>query len=186
MPMQNAQDIARPDANARLQELILYVANRCDCDSSFGATKLNKILFYADFIAYIRLGQPITGAVYQRLPHGPAPRALVPVKREMIEDGVAVERQKIVYGKTQKRLVPLREANLDLFSAHHIAVVDEVIEVLSNHNAVQVSELSHQFPGWSLAENKEAIPYYTALLEVSDWIPDQDILDEGARLAASL
>ncbi len=165
---------------------MLYVADRCDGDFSFGATKLNKILFYSDIIAYIRLGRPITGVAYQRLAHGPAPRMLLPIKREMIDDGDAVERQKVVYGKTQRRLVPLRESNLDLFTAHEIAIVGEVIDALRNHNAVQVSELSHQFPGWDLADNQETIPYYTALLEVSDWVPDQEILDEGAKLAQSL
>ena len=185
--MQDPSSVSTPpDADVRLKELMLYVADRCDRDLSFGATKLNKILFYADFLAYVRLGQPITGVAYQRLPHGPAPRMLLPIKREMIAAGDAVERHKMVYGKKQKRLVPLREADLDLFTAHQIALVDEIIDALRNHSAVQVSELSHQFPGWSLADNKEVIPYYTALLEVPDWIPDQQTLEEGAKLAASL
>jgi hypothetical protein len=177
---------ARPDSDIRLKELMLYVAGKCDTHMRFGATKLNKILFYADFLAYARLGKPITGAVYQRLPHGPAPRRLVPIKHEMIRDGAAVERQKVAFRKIQKRLVPLREADLGIFSAHEIAIVDEVIEALCDQTAEEVSELSHQLPGWQHADNKEMIPYYTALLESSDWQPDQEVLDEGAKLAARL
>jgi hypothetical protein len=177
---------SRPDSDKRLKELMLYVADRCDVHKSFGAIKLNKILFYADFIAYTRLGQPITGATYQRLPHGPAPRRLLPLKEELEQEGAAVERQKVAYTKVQKRLVPLREADLDLFSGHEIAIVDEVIAALCNHTAEQVSELTHQLPGWRLAENKEEIPYFTALLESDDWEPDQEVLDEAVKLAATL
>jgi hypothetical protein len=64
--------------------------------------------------------------------------------------------------------------------------VDEVIAELCDHTATEVSELSHQLPGWLLADNKETIPYYTALLESADWMPDQEVLDEGAKLAAAL
>jgi hypothetical protein len=174
------------DADARLEELMLYVADRCDRHPTFGATKLNKILFIADFLAYARLGAPITGATYQRLPQGPAPRRLVPVRTQLASSGDAVAKTKQVFRKEQKRLVPLREANLGIFTAHEIAIVDEVIAELCGHTATEVSELSHQLPGWLLAENMEEIPYYTALLESADWMPDQEILDEGAKLAAAL
>jgi len=35
----------------KFQELLLYVAARCEGAPTFGATKLNKILFFADFLA---------------------------------------------------------------------------------------------------------------------------------------
>ena len=53
--------------------LILYVAERSEHDDRFGAVKLNKIMYYADFTAYWKLGRPITGATYQRLDEGPLP-----------------------------------------------------------------------------------------------------------------
>jgi len=36
-------------AEARLRELILYVARRLETDPSAGATKIHKVLFFADF-----------------------------------------------------------------------------------------------------------------------------------------
>src|SRR5438034_10969942 len=75
------------DGQARLRELILYVSQRCANDPTFGATKLNKILFYADFFSYFRFGEPIAGIEYQRLPNGPAPKQLLPVRRQMLAEG---------------------------------------------------------------------------------------------------
>lgn len=63
----------------KFRELILYVANMSRNDPDFGAVKLNKILYYADFRAYRELGRPISGAAYRKLSEGPAPRQLLRV-----------------------------------------------------------------------------------------------------------
>ena len=67
--------------------LVLYIADKCSDDPHFGATKFNKILFYADFLSYGLYGQPITGATYFRLPKGPAPKQWLQVRGEMEESG---------------------------------------------------------------------------------------------------
>ncbi len=63
-----------------LTELDVYVAQGLEADRAGGATKLNKILFFADFAHVRRTGGPITGAAYQKLltvPHhdGSSPSA---------------------------------------------------------------------------------------------------------------
>jgi hypothetical protein len=67
--------------------LIVYIAHKTGDDPRFGDIKLNKVLYFADFRAYDELGQPITGARYQKLEWGPAPRALLPVRHELENDG---------------------------------------------------------------------------------------------------
>ena len=37
----------------KLRELIVYISDRCETDETFGAVKLNKILFLADFNAHL-------------------------------------------------------------------------------------------------------------------------------------
>lgn len=149
----------------KLKELMLYVANRSLDDPSFGATKLNKVLFFSDFLAYASLGHAITGAEYQKLRYGPAPRQLKPVQRDLENEGAATLLPKPVSSFTQHRLVALREPNLDLFTAEEIALVDEVIAVLRSQTAVSVSDLSHRWSiGWAVAEEGETIPYATVFL----------------------
>ncbi|MBK9516193.1 MAG: SocA family protein [Anaeromyxobacter sp.] len=149
----------------KLGELIVYIASKCEKHVRFGATKLNKILFYADFIAYENLGKPITGAEYQKLPHGPAPVRLLPVQAQLVALQAVVKREGVTPGGyTEKRLVPLRRANLKGFEPDEIAVVDEVIEAFKDASAVAVSEFSHRMPGWKFALDNEVIPYFTALL----------------------
>lgn len=160
-------DLPSPSASnaEKFEELILFISSRSDNDDHFGATKLNKILFFADFLAYTKLGKAITGQAYMRLKNGPVPKALVPVQKRMIEDKSLAIKERDRFGKTQKRPIALREANLKVFTSEEIAVVTEVIEALRKNNAKGVSSLSHKFNGWKLANDREIIPYETALVE---------------------
>ncbi len=151
------------DAN-KLKELVLYVAYKSLDDPSFGATKLNKILFFSDFLAYGQLGKPITGATYQKLDQGPAPRELLPIQERLEEKGEVILLERKYFGYVQKRLWPCREPDISTFSPQEISLVDEVIEALRDHNAFQASVLSHRVPGWQLAGDRDEIPYEAVFL----------------------
>lgn len=83
--MQKINKLNSGNQHVMLKELIVYIANKLALHPKFGATKLNKILFYSDFIAYAKLGKSITGEKYQKLPLGPAPKYLLPVRKKWIQ-----------------------------------------------------------------------------------------------------
>lgn len=146
-------------------ELVLYIATKCQNHDRFGGTKLNKILFYSDFSAYLTRGKPITGAAYQKLQFGPAPKRLLPVQDKLKAANAAAIQNNVRFGgKVEKRLIPLRRPNLGLFDAEEIAIVDDVIDKLADASAVEVSDATHALAGWKFAAMNEEIPYYTALL----------------------
>jgi hypothetical protein len=149
---------------AKLRELILHVAWRSEDDRHFGAVKLNKILFFADFIAYRRWGRSITGAEYQKLEHGPAPRTIRPVLDNMERAGLVAEQPVERFGYVQKRVVALREPDLADFTAQEISLVDSVLMVCRGRNARAMSDMSHDFIGWRVAALGEAIPYGVAMI----------------------
>jgi hypothetical protein len=153
-----------PSNSKKMQELILYVAERSECDQTFGATKLNKILFYADLFAFVETGKTITGEDYQKLEHGPAPRRLVPIQREMEQAGDCAVQTRAHFRYEQKRIVALRNADLSPFSGQEIAFVDLVLGHFQGRNAREVSDLSHDFIGWELVELGETIPLRTAFV----------------------
>jgi hypothetical protein len=164
-----------PELNgeARLRELILYIATRCESDHRFGAIKLNKILAFADFVAYFRRRRPITGVEYMRLAQGPVPRRLKPVTAAMELNHEIVMRT-VQDGKfEQKRVVPLRAADLSLFAPDDIAIVDEMIQAFWGKTAKSVSEFSHGV-AWKVAGDKELIPYEAVFLSDEE-LTDYDI-----------
>jgi hypothetical protein len=168
----------------RLAELALYVANRTRIDPMSGATKLNQYLYFADFAAMRRLGRPITGAEYQKLPHGPAPRRLPPVRARLVRDGDAQQETRVdALGYVHHDLVPQREARTDLFTDEELRVVDEVIDTRRLMTAAQVSRLSHDEAGWQLVDEGETIPYELAfVLAPSRAVATPAVRAEGERL----
>lgn len=170
-------------AQDKLKELVLYIAEREKHSSRFGATKLNKILYFADFAWYLQSGFSMTGATYQKLDHGPAPRELLPVQQALLREGAAqIQVRRTPFNRKQKRLVPLRGPDLSCFTADQLSLVNEVIDWLEPVNAGQVSLLTHEHLGWRLADLHEDIPYFTALL--CDDIAEPSDIDRGLELAA--
>src|SRR5690606_16389095 len=107
---------------------------------------------------YGKLGSPITGVEYQRLEWGPAPRRLKPIRREMVDSGELAVQRVAYLGKEQVRTIALREPDLSEFTGAEIAIVDEVIASLSDHNAIAASDLSHRTMAWELARDGENVP----------------------------
>jgi hypothetical protein len=152
-----------PDDN-KLRELILYIADLSSQDVHFGAIKLNKLLFYADFLAYQRFGQPITGQQYQALAQGPAPRHLKPVMERMQRLGELRIEPRRRFNRTQLRPIAGRLPDLSKFTKDQVDLVREMIARFWNMNAAQISEESHLFLGWQLANDGETIPYSLVLI----------------------
>lgn len=150
----------------KFTEMVLYVASRLAGSPTGGATKLNKVLFFAEFTHFRRYGMAISGCEFQKLEHGPAPRQLVPVRKRLIASQEARLAKDDFLGRPQHRLVPLREPNVAVFSANELATIHDVLDQFQNFTALQVSGLSHLEPGWRLTELGETIPYSTALLDM--------------------
>ncbi len=142
-----------------LRELILYIAHKCQSHQKFGAVKLAKILFYSDFISFAKYGKSITGTQYKKLPLGPVPTAAKAVEASMVAENEIVVKHEGLPPYVQRRIIALREANLDdYFKPHDIALVDQIIEELSDLNASEVSRRSHDL-AWQVAGDYEVIPY---------------------------
>lgn len=149
----------------KLLELALYVTQKADGDSFLGITKLNKILFLADFHHYLVTGKPISDQTYVHAPRGPIPKDMDKIEKE----GKDLVFQPAAFFKyTQKKPVALRKADLSDFTAEEIAFVDGLIDLVCKKNkipATWLSEDSHEYIGWYITKDGEEIPYKTIYLE---------------------
>ena len=157
-----------PRGEDKFKELVLYISHRCQNDPFFGAVKLNKILWRSDFLAYLRLGQPITGVVYRKLRNGPVPRRFPVAHEALVREGrVRLEQRPTVGDRPRKVSVPLDDPNLDLFNGAEISIVHEAISEFADLNATEASDKSHGI-AWSLAQDGENIPYEAVFLAEPD------------------
>lgn len=173
------------DSNAKLRELMIHIAKKTESCARFGSIKMNKALFYSDFIWYGMTGESMTGAMYLKEDYGPAPRGVLPVQEDLRRDGSAViEKRPVLPKGIEKRLVVKadRTAALDgLFTPGQIALVDKVVDWLIPATAKEISEETHRILGWRLADYKQEIPYCTVFLD--DDIAKPSDVQRGVELA---
>ncbi len=162
---------------AKFTELLLLVAEELADDPYGGATKANKVLYFAEFAHVRETGRPITGVRYRKLERGPAPRRLKAIRDHLIDTGDAVLIMERVLGHEQHRLRPTRPARRKLFSATELKAVQDAINLLRGHTNTDASERSHREPGWQLVNEGEDIPYVAALLPQSQPQPSARMMD---------
>lgn len=164
---------------SKFTEMLLYVAARLADDRAGGATKLNKVMYFADFAHVRRHGRPISGAEYFKLENGLAPRRLVPVRQRLIAADDAELVTEDFLGYAIQRLVPRRAADLSVLDELELATIDGVIADLASLTAKQVSDLSHEDPAWRHTELQATIPYELAL------VPKEQVISPTAAALAA-
>lgn len=168
------------ETKEKLRELILYISEKCEKDFYFGMVKLNKIILRADRLAYLRYGKSITGTAYMRLPNGLVPLHMAQVLDEMKSASEIVVRERQMFEHIQKRVVPLRDAKLDNFTAKDIALIEEIIDTCKMLSGSDMSRQSHG-TAWHIASHKDTIPYKAFLLSDNQTLTENDI-EEGYAL----
>ncbi len=152
----------------KMKELILHICEEYKDDVNFGATKLNKCLFFSDFMMYWKHYKPVTGVKYQKLPKGPAPKCLLHVKDEMIANGDVEVQQAESFGRTQHKWIAKKKPNLNVFSTDEMTVINGVITHLRPLNATECSDMSHDYFWWNLYNNGDELDCSLALVEQPD------------------
>lgn len=148
----------------RLRQMILYVSRKNQNARFFGRTKLNKILWKSDFSAFSERGIPVTGRDYQRLVHGPAPKEMLPLYREMKLKGL-IREEVADFGDGIKEMRPIAEIDADLrfFTEDDLKYVERAIEYYWLKTGRETSDDSHG-AAWRSRNDGDPMPYESALL----------------------
>jgi hypothetical protein len=167
----------------RFKDAVLYIAEQLANDPTFGSTKLNKILYFADTDAYRILGEPITGAVYQRNHYGPTAVEYKPMIDEMERERLIDVRKARVVDHNQEIVTSTGQfkARIEQFSDEQKAILDVRIAEFREYNNTESSDESHlRSAGWLAMNPFETIPYRTSL--VSPVPVDNEVIEYFDRL----
>ena len=151
-----------PQSTDRLKNLLLYVLKQMG--ETF-QTKMNKVMFYIDFLSYRERGIAISGLAYQAIEFGPVPQRWDRVYSAFDE---VEQRLKLVQGQECVSLNSYVEADMSGFSAEELTIIDEVCGKMKNMTSRAVSKMSHEEPAWKEHLGKpETIPFIEAFSLVS-------------------
>jgi hypothetical protein len=148
------------------QELILYICHKLESSPGFGATVLNKALYYIDHSYYVSFEKKLTGFKYVKQQFGPTPKPseFLPICSSLFAKNRIEEKSVEFFGRRQKRFCALEMPDLTVFRSEEIALIDSVIDTISNHHGTSISNASHEELGWKLAKMMEEIPPFAYLL----------------------
>ena len=127
----------------KLKNILLYFIEK---SGGVFFTKMNKLLFYADFVAYRQTGKGITGLAYKAIQHGP-----VPVRWDRIYSFYDEINQEIVQfsdGRAGTKLVSKLSPDMTGFDEDELKVLEFVCERFKSETPTQISETSHQEEAW--------------------------------------
>ena len=146
-----------PLSTERLKNLLLYILGKMG--DTF-QTKMNKVLFYIDFLSYRERGIAISGLAYNAIDFGPVPQRWDRVYSAFDE---VEQKTQLVHDQECVALTATAAADMGGFTTEEKAIIDEVCEKMKGLSAHDISDLSHREPAWkNHLHQAETIPYSEA------------------------
>ena len=142
----------------KFKEVLLYILNKVGSKPNIGETVLYKLLYFADFDFYEKYEEQLIGATYIKNHYGPTPVEFEKIVAEIIDKEI-IKVKSGYFNYPQRKYLPLRKADLSKLKANEIEVIDKVLDKLSDMNATQISEYSHNDVPWLTTEENEVIEY---------------------------
>jgi uncharacterized phage-associated protein len=131
-------------------------------------TKLNKLLWYADFLAFKRQSVSLSGTPYLRFQYGPVPEQYERLVAEVVSDGLVTEvadeggESQQAGQRPAAHLETRIRFDASMFSAEERAVLETVRERFADLGAAQIRDISHEERAWRETPEKQLIPYALA------------------------
>lgn len=141
----------------RLKNVMLYVLEHCQ---EVWCTKMNKLLFYIDFLSYRERGVAMTGLCYRAIDFGPVPERWERVYSQFDE----IRQEVRTIGEYEGIILQSDQAaDTSIFSEDELYVLQTVCERLGECSSRSLSCMSHEETAWQIYHAMhEIIPYFEA------------------------
>jgi len=135
----------QPDLE-KLANMIIYFSNKMPA----WKTKLNKLLFYADFGMFKKTGKSISGFRYAAIDMGPVPNNFRSLY-EYLQNKNLLEIEYVAFkngGTGEKIKKSEYEFNPDKFTDAEMNILEGLAQKFEQTSSRQIIDLSHQEKGW--------------------------------------
>lgn len=124
-------------------------------------TRLNKLLFYSDFLHYKRTGFAISGVNYRAIQMGPVPSHFRELYGILEKEGfIRIDEELFDHGGIGERFLEEAEFDKSLFSPAELESMEATVAQFEEVRTKQIIELSHEESGWiQNNEQRELISY---------------------------
>jgi len=157
--LQSSIRINVPQKNLeKFKEVLLYILNKVGSKPNIGETVIYKLLYFIDFDFYEKYEEQLMGAAYIKNHYGPTPAEFEKIVEKMTGKEI-VKVKSSYFDFPQTKYLPLRKPDLTKLKASEVEAVDNVLNKLSDMNAKQISDYSHNDVPWLTTEDEKIIEY---------------------------
>jgi transcriptional regulator with XRE-family HTH domain len=143
----------------KFKEVLIYILNKVGAKPGIGETVIYKLLYFIDFDYYEKHEEQLIGATYLKNKYGPTPLEYRKVVEQMITKGELIEVKNKYFAYPQRKYLPLRKPDLSTLKGSETEVINDVLDRLSEMNARQISDYSHNDVPWLTTEEGKTIEY---------------------------
>ncbi len=148
----------------KLRNMIVYLTNRLN---NVLITKLNKLLWYCDFLSFKETSVSISGSRYLCHQYGPVPEnydlIIDIMTRDFPGNPKVLDKREVVFnaqkGIIGDEFVCLVEPDLSIFTKLELIIFDYVCDEFCDHTSSQIKERSHKEAGFVACEVGDIISY---------------------------
>lgn len=126
-------------------------------------TKMNKLLFYADFLMFKQSCFSISGVRYKAIDMGPVPNNFQSIFEYLANtDEIDIFTTEFPQGYTGEQFKARKDRpfNTDLFSENELNVLEKVATVFKSTSTNDIIELSHLEEAWKNNEKEKSVISY--------------------------
>ena len=142
----------------KYENAVLYFIKYCN-NQYLGATKLNKLFYYLDFINYRDRKSSVTGDVYIHNHYGPTPSNLDTILSKMVESG-KIEIAKDPFGDSYTTsFVIKKDPDEDAFTGDEKGLLKSVCAEFLDWSTDKIVEQTHLESPWFYSKPFEEVNY---------------------------
>lgn len=123
-------------------------------------TKLNKLLFYSDFLNFKQTGFAISGCNYRAITLGPVPSHFSELFGLLEDQGFIQIEHEVLDRGVGERFVPGKDFDASLFTEQELDSMQKVVNAFQDYRTKEIVDLSHEETAWlENHEEKNLIDY---------------------------
>jgi len=124
----------------KIKNMVLYILGFHETY----VTKINKLLWYMDFLCYKAFSVSISGNSYTHSAYGPTADDYELIISVMLKDALIGKNEVILHDAVREQLKSLTPCDISIFSKDEIKVMDFVLDIFKDFKCGKISEYSHE------------------------------------------
>ena len=153
----NTLQVSKVDLS-KYKNSILYFLNFCN-NQYLGSTKLNKLMYYLDFVSYRDRRKPVSGDSYLHSDFGPVPQEIDKILALLKEEGAVTARDLPFKDGHKDEFNVSREPDMKSFDTYEIRLLEAICKEFELWDTAKIVEQTHLEAPWFYSEPLAAVDY---------------------------